>query len=320
MTGYHQSMNAAAPFTSGLSAFAAVVDSGSFVGAAEMLNMSAPGISRAIARLEKRLGARLFQRTTRSVRLTEAGQRFHEQVVPILAQIEEAVNSASRSTNLMSGRLRVNVDPLFSRLVLVPKLADFLARYPQLQLDIFSRDQLGNLVADGFDLAVRFGVPDAPALHARKLLDTRIITVASPSYLRLAGRPKHPADLKSGGHTFIHFRDPSTGRPFGWEFRKGRSVVDLQPPGAVTLNDGGTLLELCRAGYGIAQVMDLTVQPYLHDGSLEVLFPDWCDERFPLYALYPERQLRPARVGAFLEFIISIVVGARQPTRKSRST
>lgn len=299
-----------ASLAGGMGVFAAVVESGSFVGAAEALGLSPPGVSRAIARLEQRLGARLFDRTTRSVRLTEAGRRFHQQVVPLLAGLEEAASQASGSANAISGRLRVNIDPFFSRLILAPRLDAFLARYPELVLDLVSREQPGDLVAEGFDLAVRFGPPRASALHARKLLETRILTVASPAYLKKFGRPRHPSELVGGSHRYVQFRDPQTGRPFEWEFRKGRSLFEYTPRSSVVLNDVGTLHNLLRAGFGIGQTMELGAEPYLADGSLVVLFPEWCDERWPLYALYPHRQLRPAKVGVFLDFV-SELTGAK---------
>jgi DNA-binding transcriptional LysR family regulator len=267
-------------------------------------------VSRAIARLERRLGARLFDRTTRAVRLTEAGRRFHQQVTPLLAGLEEAAAQVGGSAQAISGRLRVNIDPFFSRLILAPRLDAFLARYPELVLDLVSREQPGDLVAEGFDLAVRFGPPRASALHARKLLETRILTVAAPAYLKKYGRPRQPADLAAAGHRYIQFRDPQTGRPFEWEFRKGRSLFEYTPRSNVVLNDVGTLHNLLRSGFGIGQTMELGAEPYIADGSLVVLFPEWCDERWPLYALYPHRQLRPAKIGVFLDFV-SELTGAR---------
>ncbi len=287
----------------GMSVFASVVDTGSFVGAAAALDLSPPGVSRAIARLEARLGVRLFDRTTRSVRLTEAGRRFHQHVVPLLAGMEEAASQVSRSASAIAGRLRVNIDPFFSRLILAPRLGAFLERYPELVLDLVSREQPGDLVAEGFDLALRFGPPRASALHARKLLETRILTVAAPAYLKKHGRPRHPSELAGGDHRYIQFRDPQSGRPFDWEFRKGRGVLEYTPQSSVVLNDVGTLHNLLRAGFGIGQTMELGAEPWLADGSLVLLFPDWCDERWPLYALYPHKQLRPAKVGAFLDFV-----------------
>ncbi len=292
----------------GVSVLAAIVDSGTFAAAGDILNMSQSGVSRSIARLEARLGIRLLERTTRSVSLTEEGRRFYEQVMPLLAGLEEAAASAAQGTTAVRGRLRVNLDPYFSRLILGPNLGVFLENYPQLQLELITTDRLGDLVADGFDLAVRFGHPRPSTLIARKLLDTRIVTVAAPAYLARHGHPKDPRELEpEGHHVCIQFRDSETGRPFPWEFHKRRRKLVLEARGSLTVNDAGTLYSACLAGHGMAQVMDLGVGPMLADGRLVNVFPDWPDERFPLYALHPSRHHLPAKTRAFLDFIVSLL-------------
>jgi DNA-binding transcriptional LysR family regulator len=290
----------------GMSVLCAVVDSGSFAGAGEVLNMSQPGVSRAIARLEARLGIRLFDRTTRSVNLTDEGRRFYAQVMPLLSGLEEAAAVAAQGRTAVRGRLRVNMDPFFSRMTLGPKLGAFLQKHPELQLELITRHELGDMIAEGFDLAVRFGEPRSSGLIARKLLDTRIITVASPAYLKRHGRPATPGDLAKGGHICIQFRDPETGRPFEWEFHRGRKILPVATHGPLTVNHVDTMHSVCVAGYGIAQVMAFGVEPLLASGKLVELFPDWPDERFPLYALYPSRHFVPAKTRAFLDFVISL--------------
>jgi DNA-binding transcriptional LysR family regulator len=290
----------------GMRVLAAIVDSGSFARAGDVLDMSQSGVSRSIARLEARLGIRLFDRTTRAVSLTDEGRRFYAQIMPLLAGLEEAAASAAQGATAVRGRLRVNVDPFFSRLILGPRLGSFLEQHPQLQLELITRDQLGDMVADGFDLAVRFGFPRASTLVARKLLETRIITVAAPAYLKRHGTPKAPAELEGGAHTCIQFRDPQSGRPFDWEFHRGRKKLVLHVPGQLTVNDVGTLHSACLAGYGIAQVMAFGAETLLASGHLVDLFPSWPDERFPLYALYPSRLHPSAKTRAFLELIASL--------------
>lgn len=291
----------------GIGVLSAIIDSGTFAAAADILNMSQSGVSRAIARLEGRLGIRLLERTTRSVGLTDEGRRFYEQVAPLLAGLEEAAASAAQGTTTIRGRLRVNIDPYFSRLILGPRLGAFMDTYPQLALELITSDQLGDLVADGFDLAVRFGHPRPSTLVARKLLDTRMLTVASPAYLKRHGHPTDPRRLETGGHVCIQFRDPETGRPFPWEFHKRRKKLVFDLKGALTVNDAGTLYSVCLAGHGMAQVMDLGAEPMLADGRLVDVFPDWPDERFPLYALHPSRHHLPAKTRAFLDFIVTLL-------------
>jgi DNA-binding transcriptional LysR family regulator len=293
----------------GMGVFAGVVEAGSFAAAGEVLDMSQPGVSRAIARLEARLGIRLFDRTTRAVSLTDEGRRFYERVVPLMAGLEEAAAAAAAAAGAAAtvrGRLRVNVDPFFSKLFLGPRLGSFLGRHQELQLELITRDQLGDMVADGYDLAVRFGEPRPSSLVARKLLDTPILTVAAPSYLKRCGRPLKPQEIATAGHACIEFRDPETGRPYGWEFHRKRTRINVATAGRLIVNDAGTLLSACVAGYGIAQIMALGTEDLLASGKLVSLFPDWPDERFPLYVLHPSRHHPSAKTRAFLEFVASL--------------
>ncbi|MFJ3468636.1 LysR family transcriptional regulator [Pseudomonas sp. NPDC090201] len=295
-----------ARLASGMGVLSAVVDTGSFVKAAEVLDMTQSGVSRAVARLESRLGIRLFDRTTRSVKLTDEGRRLYEEVAPLLAGLEEAATQASGSATAVRGRLRVNVDPYFSRLILAPALGDFMATYPELELDLVTRDELGDLVADGVDLAVRFGEQPSSSLIGRQLLKTRVLTVASPAYLEKHGRPQHPSDLQDPRHVCIDFRDPQTGRPFAWEFQREGERLVLNTRRRLMVNDVGTMHRICEQGQAVAQVLALGVEPAIREGRLVELFPDWPDEYFPLYALYPSRHLPPAKVRAFLEFVVSL--------------
>jgi DNA-binding transcriptional LysR family regulator len=234
---------------SGVTVLMAVVEAGTIVRAGEALGLSASSVSRALSRLEARVGARLLNRTTRSLTLTDEGRRFYERVVPHLDSIEEAAIEASGSANVVRGRLRVNVDPFFS--VLASHVATFLEQHPQVKLELIMRDHVGDLVADGFDLALRFGDPPSDSFVARKLIETRILTVASPSYIAGHGRPKHPADVAD--HACIAFYDAANGRAFDWEFRKGRRVLPVNIASRLFVSDVGAMLSACEAGSGIAR-------------------------------------------------------------------
>jgi DNA-binding transcriptional LysR family regulator len=197
-----------------------------------------------------------------------------------------------------------NVDPLFSRVVLSPKLSEFLLQNPQMELRIETRDRIGDLVSDGFDLAVRFGEPTPSALIARRILDARILTVASPVYIDRHGRPGHPQELASDTHQCIRAIDTSTGRPFDWEFRRGKELISVAVNGRLTVTDSGTKLGACLAGFGAAQVIDLGLEHHFRSGALVNMFPDWSDERFPLYVYYVSRNHVPAKVRKFIDFIV----------------
>ncbi len=287
----------------GMGVFAAVVEQGSFAAAGDILDMSQPGVSRAIARLEARLGVRLFDRTTRTVSLTEDGLRFHSLVMPLLAGLEEAADSTSRGAAVVRGRLRVNVDPAMSRLLSGALIGEFLRAYPEVQLELVTRERLGDLVGEGFDLGLRFGEPTVSHLQVSHVLDTRQLTVATPAYLALHGRPRTPQELAE--HRCIQYRDAELGRLYDWAFHRGRQRLEVTTEGALTVNDVNTLHSCCLAGQGIAQLMALGNESLLADGSLVELFPDWPDERLSLYSLLPPRMQPPAKSRAFVDFVSS---------------
>ena len=290
----------------GMSVFAAIVQRGSFAGAGKALNMSQSGVSRSIARLEARLGTRLFERTTRSVSMTDEGRRLFMQVGPLLTGLEDAVASVMEGQALVRGKLRVQMHRTFAHFLEGVRLRAFLEAYPELELELITRDQLGDLVSEGFDVAIHIGKPPVSSLVARKLWDTRIMTVAAPSYFKQHKHPATPQDLVTERHILIDYRDPETGRPFQWEFHRGRRIVKTPTNGHIIVSDIITMHNLCLAGYGIVQVMENAVSRLLRQGRLIDLFPDWPDERFPFYAVYPSRKHLPAKTRAFLDFVVSL--------------
>lgn len=287
----------------GVGVLVAVAEVGNFARAGEVLGLTPSGVSRAVARLEARIGVRLFDRTPRAVTLTEEGRRFHAQVMPLLASIEEAATELAGAAVAVSGRLRVNVDPWFARMVLAPRLPRFLKMFPLVSLDLVVSNHREEMMA-GVDIAVRFGPAEGGTLIARKLLETRVLTCAAPAYLNLRGVPQTPHDLLQ--HEALLFRNPHSGRPFEWEFsREGeRFTIDMR--GQLTTDDPSTAIEACAAGQGIFQSFALGLDAWLHRGDLVQILGDWSDEVFPLYAYHPSRNLPPAKVRAFLDFVQEI--------------
>jgi DNA-binding transcriptional LysR family regulator len=291
---------------SGMSTFAAIVQCGSFAGAGKALYMSQSGVSRSFARLEARLGMRLLERTTRSISITDEGRRLYEQIGPLLTGIGEAAESLMEGRALVRGRLRVQMHRTFAHFLEGARLRAFLESHPELELELITRDQLGDLISEGFDVAIHVGNPPVSGLVVRKLWTTRIVTVAAPSYLKRHKYPAAPHDLMKGGHILIDYRDPETGRPFEWEFHRGQRIVKVPTNGHIIVSDIITMHNLCLAGYGIVQVMENAVSRLLKQGKLIDLFPDWPDERFPVYAVYPSRKHLPAKTRAFLDFVASL--------------
>ncbi|WP_175905569.1 LysR family transcriptional regulator [Burkholderia seminalis] len=293
----------------GLLVLAAIAESGSFGRAASRLGRTQPAVSRAIQRLEDRLHAKLVHRTSRHVEVTDAGHALLSKVRPLLQGIEEATAEAAGQTSVVNGTLRVACDAAFARLVLAPELAQFMKDYPALHVKLETRNDLSDLVSDGFDLAIRFGPPSVSTLVCRRLYSPRVLTVAAPSYLAQRGRPRSPQDLVDDGHECILAIDPATGRPFDWEFWRDNEKVKVAVNGNLTVTDAGTKIGACVAGFGIAQLIDLGIDAHLRAGTLVPILTDWCDETFPLYVYYPSRNHVPAKVRAFIDFVVGMMPG-----------
>jgi DNA-binding transcriptional LysR family regulator len=289
----------------GVGVMAAVTEAGNFARAAEILGITPSGVSRAVARLEARVGVRLFDRNPREVSLTEEGRRFHARVMPLLAGLDEAAAEAAGAAAAVRGRLRASVDPWFARMALAPELQRFLARYPLLSVDLSTSNYREEMMT-GMDVAVRFGPPDVSSLIARKLLETRVLTVAAPSYLAQHGEPRSPHDLVH--HEALLFRDPQTGLPFPWEFKRGDEIVEVKVMSRLMMDDPSVAVSACVAGQGFFQSLAIGLAPLLSRGELVQVLPDWSEELYPLYAYHPSRHLPPAKVRAFLDFVQEIAV------------
>lgn len=301
----HESMARQADALANLGVLRAVVEAGSFMRAGEALGLTQPAVSRAVARLEERVGVRIFQRSARSIALTDEGARFYASVLPHLRAIEDATESAS--STVLRGRLRVNVDPGTAQFLIAPNLGPFLARHPELSVELVARDRIGDLIRDGIDVAVRFGNPEPSALKARLLMRTPIVTCAAPAYLEAHGTPRHPREIEQ--HACILMRDPRTGTHFGWELARRGKRVSVNARGQLMVNYFGPMLAACVAGHGIAQFMGLHVREYLASGALVRVLPTWSEETYPLYALYhagQSAQAVPPKLRAFLDFVVAI--------------
>jgi DNA-binding transcriptional LysR family regulator len=298
-------------FLGGLPVLAAVIESKSFVRAGESLGMTQSGVSRAIQRLEERLGIRIFERTSKMMRLTEDGNAFCKEALPLLSQLEEVAEGVQNVSGVVRGQLRVNLDPTFARLFLAPRIGGLLEAHPELRMELVIRDRLGDMVAEGFDAAIRFGDPEPSGLIVRRLLQVRVLTCAAPSYIKRRGKPATPQELRAKNHQCLLFRDSATGRPFPWEFHHGKQRITVQIKGQLVLNDALTQLDACTAGCGVAQVFDLDIDHLLKNGRLINLFPDWSDEMFPVYLYHTSRRNVPLKLRTFIDFIVASLTTSR---------
>jgi len=281
-------------------AFTRVVETGSFARAAERLDLSVSAVSRQVAELEAHLDARLLNRTTRRLSLTEAGQAFHERCVQLLADLEEAEQAAQAGTARPRGTLRLTCAVTFGERHLAPAIAQFAVRYPEVRLDVALSDRAVDLVDEGFDAAVRIGQVGSQNLVGRKVGATRLICCAAPSYLKRRGEPKKPEDLPS--HACLAY-DYSPLRNV-WTFRdRGGGDRSVRIEGPIHANSGRFLAALAVEGVGIAFEPDFIVGPDLREGRLLPLLTGFEAQPGNIYVVYPSRRHLSAKVRAFADFL-----------------
>lgn len=281
-----------------MAAFVRVVEAGSFTAVAEQTGQSQPTISRQIAALERHLGARLINRTTRALALTEEGAGFLERARTALDAVAEAEATVGRRRLQPTGQLRLATPVAFGRLHIVPRLSRLLGRYPELSLDLVLHDGASDLVEEGIDLAIRIGTISDPGLVARQIGETRRVTVAAPSYLARAGTPAVPADLS--GHDCIVYTRLATGAV--WRFEAATGAIDVTVTGRFRANNSEAVREAALAGLGIAVVPTWLLADEIARGQLTVLLRDFEPKRLPMHAVHPSRRYVPPRTRAAIDF------------------
>lgn len=280
-------------------AFAAVVDAGSFVKAAEAMEVSKAAVSRYVSDLESRLGVRLLHRTTRNLSLTPEGEVFHARCRELLGGVEEAEAEISSRSAEASGVLRLNVPFSFGLLHLAPLWPKFMARHPAVTLDVTLADRVVDLVEEGFDMAVRIARLPNSSLVSRKLTSTRMVLCASPAYLRAHGRPKHPRELAA--HAVLSYSLFSLGDQ--WEFTGPQGVVTVKVTPRLRTNSGDTCREAALRHRGIVLQPSFLVGPDLAAGTLVELMPTWRSIELDVYAVYPTRKFVSPKVRLMIEFL-----------------
>jgi DNA-binding transcriptional LysR family regulator len=284
--------------------FCKAAELASFTAAAHAMSITPAAVSRSIARLEERLGLKLFRRTTRQVQLTDDGRVYFTQCAAALAQIADAEEAITGQHSEPRGTLRLSVPSTYAHYRLLPRLGAFRVRYPRVELDINISNRNIDFVEEGYDLAIRLGSPPDSRLVARKLEDARVGVYASPEYLKRCGEPHDLADLRSAAHTTIPFVLPSTGRVLPWIFNAGGEPVEMAIKSPIRVSEGplGTMA-LARAGLGLAQSFEWIAQAYPAE-LVEVLRPFGGRSR-PFYVLYLQNKHLSARVRAFVDFLVS---------------
>jgi DNA-binding transcriptional LysR family regulator len=281
--------------------FAQVVESGSFARAAERLGLSTSATSRQVAELESHLDARLLNRTTRRVSLTESGRAYYERAVQVLADLQEAEQEAARATVVPRGTIRLTTSVNFGVRHVAPAIAAFLGRHAQVRFDISLSDRIVDLVEEGFDLAIRIGAGGSENLVARKLGETRLLPCASAAYLKAHGAPSAPEDLARHNCFTYEYVTPRN----VWRFRDAAgNERPVRVAGNLHSNNGDLLAEAAAQGAGIVFEPAFIVGSDVRAGRLVPLLQDFVAAPMPIYAVYPSRKHLSAKVRLFVDFLV----------------
>jgi DNA-binding transcriptional LysR family regulator len=280
--------------------FVAVAEEGGFARAARRLSMSPPAVTRAVSQLEARLGCRLLHRTTRSLRLSEAGQRYLVDCRRILAEIEEAERHAAGIHAAPRGMVSVTASVMFGRIVLAPVLHDLLDRYPEISVSAVFVDRVVHLMDEGIDVAVRIAeLPDS-TLSASRIGSVSRVLCASPDYIAARGRPRAPADL--AGHELINFATMAPGGE--WAFQSNGKTLSIQPHSRLLLNTADVAIAAALAGRGITRVLSYMIAPQVKQGSLHILLEDYEPPAVPIHIVHKEPGRTSARVRAVVDHLV----------------
>ena len=289
---------------SSIESFVRSAESGSFSAAARRLGLTPAAVSKNVAQLESKLGVRLFQRSTRSLTLTEAGEHFLLDATSGLESLQSAIANLASSSGVPAGTLKVSLAPAFGRDYVLPFLGDFLKQYPKVTPDWHFENRQVDLIAEGFDAAIGGGIELAPGVVARELARLHLIAVASPGYLAQHGPINSPDALRQLDG--IIWRSPQSGRVRPWflQHRNGQqATVELKA--RLTMSDPESLCHGALMGLGVGLIAMPHALPHLHSGKLLQLLPGWYSDAGPISLYYAAQKLLPAKTRAFVDFLVA---------------
>lgn len=300
-----------------MQAFVRVVEAGNFTKAADTLDMPKPTVTRLIQTLEGHLRTKLLNRTTRRVTVTPDGAAYYERAVRLLSELEELESSMSQANAHPRGRLRVDVGSSVARLLVIPALPDFHARYPDIQLDLGVSDRAVDLLSENIDCVLRAGTLLDESLVARRLGELHFLTVASPSYLQRYGMPSHPSDLETT-HPVVGYFSWRTGRTYPLDFNKAGERIEVQGRYAVSVNDSNAHVVAALQGLGLIQTASFMVQGHIAAGELVPVLADWSSDPLPLHVVYPPNRHLSNKTRVFVDWVAELF--SRSDLVQRRST
>ncbi|UUT09948.1 LysR substrate-binding domain-containing protein [Pseudomonas zeae] len=290
-----------------MQAFARVVEAGSFTKAAETLHMSKTTVTQLVQQLEARLRVKLLNRTTRKVNVTADGAVYYERVIRLLADLDDAETSLPGAAASPSGRLRVDVPSPLARLILVPALPEFHARYPDIQIDMGVSDRIVDIIDENVDCVVRGGELMDLSLMARKVADLQLGVFAAPQYLARAGIPAHPRDLEDSHHRVVGFLWARTGKPVPYALHNATENLQIKGRHVLAVDDGNAYLAAGLAGMGVLWLPKYMSAAHQARGELVPLFEDWKLAPMPLYIAYPPNRHVSLKLRVFIDWVVELM-------------
>ncbi len=300
-----------------LRVFARIAETGAFSKAADSMNIPRPTVTKLVQDLERHLGAKLLQRTTRQVSVTPEGAAYYERATRLIAELDDMDESATRARAQPRGRIRVDVGSVLANMILIPALPGFRARHPELHVDLGVSDRPLDLIGEGVDCVIRGGELADTSMVARRIADLDWVTCASPVYLGARGTPRHPLELAASepgsedrtrvpGHAIAGYFSSLTGRAFPLEFRKGEEHLLVQGQPVVAVNESTAHLSALLAGAGIGQTFKFAVAPHLAAGHLRTVLDEWTRPRHPLHLVYPSSRHLSAKTRVFADWVAEV--------------
>ncbi|CAM2156798.1 LysR family transcriptional regulator, regulator for bpeEF and oprC [Pararobbsia alpina] len=284
-------------------AFARVVEAGSFTRAADSLDLPNATMSKLVRELEAHLGVRLLQRTTRRVTVTPEGQDYYAKATRVLRDLEDMDSSFSSAKSHPRGHLRIDVGGSTARDVLIPLLPDFIARYPDIRIDLGVSDRSVDLIEDNVDCVIRGGPLDNSSLIARHIGDAAMVTCATPEYLKLYGVPAYPDELKNG-HRLIAYVSAQNGRALPFRFARSGEKSEIKVDHRIGINESNAHLAAAVAGMGIIQTFAYSARAALDEGTLVEILRKWRPPPYPFHIVYPQNRHVTHRLRVFIDWLL----------------
>ncbi|MCU7250027.1 LysR family transcriptional regulator [Pseudomonas koreensis] len=290
-----------------MQAFARVVEAGSFTKAAQTLHMSKTTVTHLVQQLEARLRVKLLNRTTRKVNVTVDGAAYYERVIRLLADMEDAETSLSGASVQPKGRLRVDVPSPLAKLILVPALPGFYARYPDIQIEMGVSDRIVDIIDENVDCVVRGGELRDQSLMARRVADLQLGVFAAPGYLARVGTPVDPRELENSDHRVVGFLWARTGKPLPYSLSNHNERLEIRGRHALAVDDGNAYLAAGLAGLGVIWLPKYMSDAHQVRGELVPLFEDWRLDPMPLYVAYPPNRHLSRKVRVFIDWVAEVM-------------